>query len=464
MPEITLPYKFTPRSYQLPLLREIDKGTRNIFVYWNRRAGKDLALWNAFVKRAFQVKGIHYYLLPTYTQAKKIIFDGITNDGDRFIDYIPPEIISRKNEQELKIELINGSILQLIGTDRYDSIRGSNPITCIFSEYAYQNPMAYEVVKPILAANGGIAIFNTTPNGKNHSAQLREVAENSPDWYYEKLTVADTGVVSLEEIERLRTQGMSEEFIQQEFYCSEDIGIVGSFYADRMKRAKDENRICSNVYEETMPVNTAWDIGFRDDTAIVFFQVFGKEIRIIDFYSTSGLTMPEYIKILNEKPYTYKNHYFPWDAKIKPMSSGKSTIDVAKEHGLDNIKLAPSLSVQEGIQQVRMVLSKCWFDKDKTKELINVLQNYRREYDEKKQAHRANPLHDWCSHGADAFRYMAISIKNEIPNENDYTYAAEKFIIHNAERKPIDENLGIKAKDYEEYQRSAKQFLTKTSL
>lgn len=459
MPVITLPFKFSPREYQLPLLSAIDKGIKNIFVLWNRRAGKDLVLWNACIKRAFQVKGIHYYLLPTYTQAKKIIFDGITNDGTRFIDYIPPELLKRKNEQELKIELINGSIIQLIGTDRYDSIRGSNPITCIFSEYAYQNPMAYEVVKPILAANGGIAIFNTTPNGKNHSAQLREVAENSTDWYYEKLTVNETKVVSLEEIARLKSQGMSEEFIQQEFFCSEDIGIVGSFYADRVQTAKEENRICANVYEPTLEVHTAWDIGFRDDTAITFFQIFGKEIRIVDYYANSGMTMPEYIAVLKNKPYKYGTHYLPWDAKITPMSSGKSTIDVAKEYGLDNIRLTPNLSVQEGIQQARMILQKCWFDKDKTVELVNALQNYRREYDEKKQAYRAIPLHDWSSHGADSFRYLAISIKDSISDKFSYENSVKTFLKKTDSSIMYDDGLGFKKKDFQEYEKSVKSLI-----
>jgi len=455
MPTITIPHKFKPRDYQLPLLKAIDSGYRNLFVLWHRRSGKDKVLWNVIVKRAFKVKGVHYYMLPTFAQSKRIIWDGIDNDGFKFLDHVPPEVTKRKHIQELKIELVNGSIIQLIGTDKYDSIRGSNPVTCVFSEYAYQNPMAYEVVKPILAANGGVAIFNTTPNGKNHSADLRKVAENSKDWWFQKLTIDDTGVIPHEEIDKLREQGMEEEFIQQEFYCSEDVGIIGSFYADRIKKLEDDKRITKGVYEPTLPVITAWDIGYKDDTAIVFAQIFGKEIRIIDYYYNSGMTMPEYAEVLRMKGYKYKQHIFPWDAKIKPMSSGKSTLDVAREYGLTNIKVAPSLSVQDGIQQVRMSFSRMFFEKDKTKELIEAARNYRRKYDVKRKVYSATPEHSWSSHGMDALRYLCIGLQDEMPKEDNYTQKAKEYIMETKYGKPI----GRKPEDFDRYQQEAKRFL-----
>ena len=175
--EITLPHRYRPRDYQLPLLRAIDNGIKHIFVLMHRRAGKDITLWNAFIKRAFQVKGLHYYLLPTYAQAKKVIWDGMTNDGIRFLDFIPKELVKSQNSQELKIELVNGSILQLIGTDKYDGVRGTNPITLVYSEYAFHNPMAREVLSPIIRANKGIEVFNTTPNGHNHAEILWKYAQ-----------------------------------------------------------------------------------------------------------------------------------------------------------------------------------------------------------------------------------------------------------------------------------------------
>lgn len=457
MPDVTIPYNFKPRSYQLALLRAVDSGKcKNIFIYWHRRAGKDLVLWNIAIKRALQIKGIHYYLLPTYSQARKIIWDGINNDGFKFLDYMPDAIIKRKNESEMKIELINGSIIQLIGTDRYDAIRGTNPVTCIFSEYAYQNPMAYEVVKPILQANNGLAVFNTTPNGKNHAADLREIAEKSEDWFYEKLTVDDTKALDKKALDKVRAEGMSEEMIQQEFFCSEEAGALGALYADRLQEIRENNQICNGVYDENLPVHTAWDVGYSDDTAITFFQLFGKEIRIIDFYQNYNMTMPEYVNILKEKNYKYSNHFLPWDAYIKSVSVRKSTVDVLQEHGLDNIKRVPNMPVQEGIQLVRMYMPRMWFEKNKTEELIKALINYQRKYDEKHARFSKEPLHNWASHPADSMRYVAIAIKEHLNKEKTTSYeeAAISFIDHTVGEKQHDPNLGKPEKEFREYKKA----------
>ena len=169
MEEIIIPYK--PRDYQLPLIKSLETKDRAMCL-WHRRAGKDLTLWNILIKKAIETKGLQYYLLPTFTQAKRIIWDGITIDGLRFVDFIPNKIIKNTNGTEMKIEMINGSIIQLIGTDHYDAIRGTNPCGCVFSEFAFHNPMAWEVVKPILKVNKGWAVFNTTPNGKNHAYDM----------------------------------------------------------------------------------------------------------------------------------------------------------------------------------------------------------------------------------------------------------------------------------------------------
>jgi phage terminase large subunit len=386
-------------------------------VLWHRRCGKDKVLWNVIIKRAIQNVGTHYYLLPTYTQAKKVVWDGIDNDGFKFLDHIPASIVKNRNATEMKIELVNGSIIQLIGTDNYDAIRGTNPITCVFSEYAYQNPMAWEVVKPILKMNNGLAIFNTTPNGYNHAKELWDIAAKDPDWYTELLTVRDTKLLSEAEIQKEREQGMTEDMINQEYFCSFEAAIKGAYYADELQEVKAANRICGNVYNPDLEVYTAWDIGYRDDTSIIFYQIFGKEIRVIDYYSNSGMTLPEYIGVLRSKSYKYKTHYLPWDARIRPMSSGKSTMEVAQEYGLD-VQIAPQLSVNEGIQQVRMILKRCWFEQSKTEELINCLSQYKREYDEQRKAFRPTPYHDWTSHGADAFRYMAISIQESQPTDD----------------------------------------------
>ena len=408
MPTITS--IFEPREYQLPLLKAIDNGYKRIFAMWHRRAGKDFTLWNAIVGRALEVKGLHYYFLPTYTQAKKVIWDGVTNHGDKFIDCIPKEIVKSRNATELKIELINGSIIQLIGTDKYDAIRGTNPITCVFSEYAYQNPMAWEVVKPILQINGGVAIFNTTPNGKNHAFDLWKMAVKSDEWFTEQLSIRDTGVVTDEEVQQEIDEGMDKEFAEQEYYCSFEAGVRGNYYSQQLRKIKEEERIKTHVYDRALKVHTAWDIGYSDATAIVFYQLLQDEIRIIDYYEDSGLTLKDYIQVLNEKGYVYGEDVLPHDAKHKRMDSGQSIAAQMEAVGR-KVKIAPSLTVNHGIMLVKEVMNRCYFEEEKTDQLLHVLGSYKREYDPIRKVYSKNPNHDWSSHGSDAFRYMCVAYK-----------------------------------------------------
>ena len=426
----TLPYLFEPREYQIQLLKKLDNWCKRALLLWHRRAGKDVCLWNYIIKRAMQEKGLYYYFLPTYTQGKKIIWDWITNNGFRFLNYIPNEIIASKNSTELKIELINNSIVQIIGTDNYDAIRGTNPIGCIFSEYAYHNPMVWEVVKPILTINDGWAVFNTTPNGKNHCYDLWEMAQNNKDWHTQILTVKDTNIISEDIIDKERKEWMSEQMIQQEYYCSFAVGAIGAFYADNLELAEKENRICSVPYDSNIEVYTAWDIGWSDDTSIIFWQQLGKEIRIIDHYSNNGMTVAEYIRILKDKWYNYGNHYFPHDAFAKRMNDGKSVVNFAEEYGL-TVSRTPQVSILEWINQVRKIFTRLWFDKDKTKELVKHIWLYKREYNEKKKVFSKNPLHDFTSHDNDSLRYLSLCIQEEQIEDN----SEEEYLNYNVKTK-----------------------------
>lgn len=218
--EITLPHKFTPRPYQLPLFKALDSGTKRAVLVWHRRAGKDKACFNYLIKRSLQRVGTYFYFLPEYAQAKKVIWDNIDNDGFRMLDHIPKELIKSTNATELKVTLINGSIIQLIGADNFSkSGVGTNPIGVVFSEYSVNNPDVWNFVRPILAINGGWAIFNFTPRGQNHAFQLLEMAKDSADWFTQVLTVEDTGILTPDDIARERAEGMSQAMIDQEYYC-----------------------------------------------------------------------------------------------------------------------------------------------------------------------------------------------------------------------------------------------------
>jgi len=401
------------------------------------------------IKRAFQEKGLYFYFLPEYTQARKILWDGINNSGFKFLDYCPDVLCKSKNSVEMKVELTNGSIIQLIGTDRYDAIRGTNPRGCVFSEYAFQNPMAWEVVKPILRVNDGWAVFNSTPNGKNHFYDLWEMAKDNEEWFCEKLTIKDTLVLSEDDMASERKEGMTEEMIQQEYYCSFDIGALGAYYSVQIQALGD--RVCAIPIEKARNVDLYLDLGKNDSTTIGFVQVVGKEYRIVDYYENTGEDIEHYAKILQDKGYKYGTMYLPHDAFAKRLESKKTIAEQFESYGF-KIKRVLDMSINSGIQLVRKIFPQLWFDKENCKQLLRALENYHHEWDSVKKVFKDNPLHDWSSHSADMIRYMAIGLSKDSPSSiSEYKQAAQEYI---QERKPYNpfnqEESDVNIKSYAE--------------
>lgn len=226
---IDIPYGFTPRKYQIPILAAFDDGCKRGIWVLHRRAGKDKTCWNILIKAAFERVGVYFYILPLLTQARKIIFDGIDGSGFPFMGHIPDPTIASQNATEMKIKLINGSILQVIGSDNIDAIVGTNPVGVVYSEFALQKPEAWDFIRPILRENDGFALFQSTPRGRNHFFEMWKNAAGDPAWFKERLTVEDTldengnRYVTDAMIDQDRREGMSEALIQQEYYCSFDI-------------------------------------------------------------------------------------------------------------------------------------------------------------------------------------------------------------------------------------------------
>lgn len=399
---------FQPRSYQIPLIKALNSGTKRAVFVAHRRAGKDILAFNWAIFQLLLNPGwTAFHILPTYNQAKKVIWDANTNESKRLLDYIPPEVIEQKNGQEMKIRLTNGSLYQLIGSDNIDSLVGTNPKIIIFSEYAIQSPAAWDYLRPILDVNKGFALFISTPRGKNHFYDLMLRAKNNPAWYCEVLSIKDTGVLTEADIEGIRAEGVSEELIQQEYYCSFNRGVEGSYYGKLIENARNEGRICSVPYETRSPVHSAWDIGFGDSTSIIFWQECGGEIRIIDFYENNGEGIAHYVKHLQSKPYVYGTHYMPHDAGSGSIQTGRTLQDVAYEIGLKTTILQREVDIGIGIEAVRSLLSIAFIDEKKCHHLLKCLENYHKKYNEKTQCYSENPLHNWCSHAADSVRYMA---------------------------------------------------------
>ena len=409
MARIRLPYNYTPRPYQLKALSALDSGIKNVVLCWHRRSGKDVTIFNWVIRKLIDEVCTCFYITPSYAQGKKIIWDAINNDGFRILDHIPPQIIESKNQQEMKIRLINGSMFQIVGSENIDSIVGTNPKILVFSEYAVQDKQAWEYLRPIVKINGGTSIFISTPRGKNHFYDMVQIALDNPKtWFYEKLSVEDTGVLTKAQIEEERSTGMSEEKVLQEYYCDFNRGIEGTYYGRLVEKARIEKRVCHVPVEPRSPVNVSYDIGYGDSTAMVFWQVVGGEIRIVDYYENQGEGFAHYAKVLQDKGYVYGSHFFPHDAGSGSIQTGKTLVQVANDLGIKAIVLKRD-SFEVGVEQARSILSICFLDAIKCSHLIKCLENYHKKFNDKMGCYSESPVHDMWSHGSDAFRYVAMA-------------------------------------------------------
>lgn len=416
--DLILPFGYRPRHYQEELFEALDAGQTRAIVVWHRRAGKDLSLWNLVIKKAMERRGTYYYFFPEFAQGRRTIWRGIDGQGVRFMDYLPKILVKRVLDQEMMVELANGSIIQVIGTDNFDKIRGSNPIGVVFSEFAFQNPMAWEVVRPILAENGGWAVFNSTPNGTNHFYDLYTKAVSNKNWYSSLLTVDDSfkdealtiPVVSKAVIEEERASGMSEDMVQQEYYGSFTATAGGYYYMDQIGALKDAGAFQLLQVDPTAQIHTYWDIGYSDATAVWFIEHTDSGYRVVDYYEDNNKSLVEHVKLVAMKPYTIAEYHFPHDINHTEISSGKTRLSLLRDvYPSFNMSVVPRGHISDGIAMVRAILPTCTFDKVKTQEGVACLNNYHRMFDRTRRMYKDKPDHDWTSHGADAFRTFAMA-------------------------------------------------------
>lgn len=350
--------------------------------------------------------------MPTYSQAKKVIWDSTTNDGFRILDYFPEQMIAQKNQQEMKIRLTNGSLFQLIGSDNIDSLMGTNPKIVIFSEYALQTPDAWDFIRPILKINGGYAVFISTPRGRNHFYDLYQMATVQHDWWAQTLTYKDTGILTEEDIKKEIAEGMSEELAEQEYGCSFDRGVDGAFYAKIITKMRNEDRIIPLNYDPYKLVHVSFDLGWDDSTALIFFQIDGDQIKIIDCEEHSNKTLNWYKNLLSDKGYKYGTHLFPHDVEhVDGLSTGLTRKEILEDMQIP-VTVVPRSFIVDGIEACKALLSsRIIINSNKCNHLVKCLENYHREYDEKKKVYKEKPLHDWSSHMCDSFRYLAEGLR-----------------------------------------------------
>lgn len=405
--------KFKPRLFQKPIFDALDSDKyKRVMAVWPRRAGKDVTGFNVILRKLLKKVGTYYYVFPTFAQGRKILWDGIQNDGSKLLDYIPKELITSTNASEMKIVFKNGSLFQIIGSDNFDnSLIGTNPRGIVFSEFALQDERAWKMCIPILRANDGWALFLSTPRGHNHLYDLYGIALNNPEsWFVSKLTVVDTGHISLEDIDKERHEGiMSEDLIQQEYFTSWDMGVEGSYYSKYV----DYNRIAGYIgdvpWQSHLPVYTVWDLGVKDSTCIIFFQKVGETIYIIDCYDKTKVGLEHYIAHVKSKPYMYDKHIAPHDIRVQEWGSGITRHSKAYQLGV-TFEIAPDVGIMDGIETVRSTFNRLRFDQERCGPLIRALENYRQEFDVKNRVYKGKPLHNWASDYADCLRYLCISL------------------------------------------------------
>jgi phage terminase large subunit len=393
------------------------EGYRHAYYVCHRRAGKDKVCLNILVAAACRRIGTYLYLFPQHNQARKVIWKGIDGSGMRFLDHIPAELIYKSNSTEMSVELINGSIIQLGGSNNVDALMGTNPCAIVYSEYTLHHPNTRGYLNPILVENGGWEILQGTPRGKGASHQLYSLALQDKDWFVRRWTIEDTKkadgspVVRLEDIEAERRLGMSEELIRQEYYCDWNVGVQGAYYTRELDDAEYEGRLSLWDINKNLPVYTFWDIGISDATAIWFLQPDGWDLKMVYYYEKTGEGFEFYARVLQELSekygFKYKYHYAPHDIRNRQWgASARSSLSLARDCGI-HFLITPNVTIDDGLQAVKSLFPRVWFHAEHCHQGIEGLRHACREYDEVNRVFKQKPLHNWASHCHDAFRYFA---------------------------------------------------------
>lgn len=406
--QVKIPYK--PRDLQAEMHKDLKRW--NVLVM-HRRFGKTVFAVNHMIKHVLTCplpRPRVALVAPTFTQAKRISWDYV-----KYYAGVIPGVTF--NETELRADFPNNGRIMLLSGENPDALRGIYLDLCVFDEYGMQNPRVWgEVVRPALSDREGAAIFLGTPAGHNHFFDILQQAkeqgeEGSDQWYWKIAKASETKLVKDEELEAAKLQ-MTPEQYEQEYECSFTAAIIGAYYGKLLAEADDNNKITRVPYDPALPVHTAWDLGINDSTAIWFAQVYrGGAVNVIDYYENSGVGLDHYAEALRKKDYHWGDHLAPHDIEVRELGSGKSRLETAFSLGI-RFKVIPRMKIADGINAARMIIPKCYFDRDKCAEGLEMLRQYRQEWDEKKKIFRDQPRHDFTSHAADAFRYLAVGLEN----------------------------------------------------
>lgn len=418
------------RPYQRALWQAIINEGKNACAVHHRRAGKDEVLLNALAVKSMQRPANYAYMFPEISHARRSLWQAVNpHTGKRRIfETFPREMLSADpNETEMRLNLVNGSTVMLFGSDQYDRLVGAGLAGIVSSEHALSHPSAYAFFSPMLRENGGFFWAISTPRGRNHFHDLYNFARGSDRWFAESLSVDQTGALTPDEIAEAKAeyvglygQDQGAAFFEQEYLVSFNAAILGAFYGAEMAAVRAENRIDAKLEAiPGKPVHRAWDIGVRDDTAIWWFQVIGPQVLVLDCYSKPGESDIEvFAEMIHGKNADHGWQsgidYVPHDARQKVWGMKKGRLETMQEHGL-NPQIVPPMSKLDGINAVRRTLPRCVFHARCEDVGVAALEQYQREWDDERKTFKANEVHNWASHPADAFRYLAVAWQSERP-------------------------------------------------
>lgn len=411
---IVIPY--SPRIYQRKTHAELDRFS---VLVWHRRAGKTVFAVNWLLRAVLEspradARGA--YIAPTYRQAKRIAWSYMR----RYAGAIPGV---RFLEQELRAILPGGRELWLLGADNPDGLRGIYLDAAVLDEVAQMPPRTWgEIVRPALADREGRAVMIGTPFGPaNQFHEFYAQAGVLPGWYRSLLRATDTDALAPAELEALRREMRPEEY-EQEMLCSFQAAVRGAYYGPQMAAAQADGRVGRVPVDPLLPVHTSWDLGISNRTVVVFWQVAGPEVRVVDCRAWENTGLPQIAQELRALPYTYGTHYAPHDARARELGSGKSRYEIMLGLGI-RWTLAPQLTVQDGIDATRAMLPRCWFDAERCRDLVQALSLYRTEWDDERRVYSRTPLHDWTSDYADAVRMFGVSTQGKSPARQRIDYS-----------------------------------------
>lgn len=413
-----VPAIWRPREYQRALWRYLEHGGRRADVAAHRRWGKDEVALHFAATRVLRKAGVYWHLLPEASQGRKAIWDAVNpHTGVRRIDEaFPRHLRARTRDGDMAINFKNGAVWQVCGSDNYNSLVGSPPVGVVFSEWALAKPDAWEFLRPILAENGGWALFLWTPRGRNHATRAFEARERDPEWYCLRSPATHTDVFTAQQLEREKAElvaelGSPEEGearFASEYLVDFNAAAPGTYYAGLLGEAQRSGRIGPVPYDPALKVDTAWDLGIDDYTAIWFFQQTGREVRAIDYFETSGEGLASVVReAIAGKPYTYGAHHLPHDVMVRELGTGRSRLETLSSLGLFGVSAGQATDPEERVNAARLMIPLTWFDGDRCARGLERLRAYRKRWNRTTRSY-AGPLHDEASHGADAFGEFAL--------------------------------------------------------